>query len=259
MGSRHVSISTRKGYPRAPPVSGAGGLPGAATGGQRSCFSNLPTSLPTSPRPPGAAEDGGPSSRHAAQCHGACRGFGRACFTGTRLALAMTGASRGDLILPELGQSNRRRRDGSLQVPAEAQPLSQSLQPSTGSAGACGWGCKRMPLPAGDFCFRCPSGRKNIGSLSFRRRREEGKLLLCIRTLARAEAVALPQQRGTARSEAGLFPASLAGPAESHSHSQHLLPGQKHSGSLQEWHFPARPPHLLERSAYFCVGLGRGP
>jgi len=62
-----------------------------------------------------------------------------------------------------------------------------------------------------------------------------------------------------ARREAGLFPASLAGPADSHSRSQHLLPGRKRGGSLQEWHFPACPPHFLERSAYFCVGLGRGP
>lgn len=68
------------------------------------------------------------------------------------------------------------------------QKSSHSCRASFGRLG------RSVLMATGDFCFRCPLGRKNISSSSFRRPCEEGELLMCICcTLAHAEAVALQQ------------------------------------------------------------------
>lgn len=117
-------------------------------GGQRSRVPNqppLPMSLPAIPWPPSAAEDEGPSSWAAPRAHSTVPR--ESLFHQLLPAVSGTEVSDGDLILPKLGQNNLKRWDGSLQVMAEEWLLWQSLQPLTGSAGACRRGCKGMPCP----------------------------------------------------------------------------------------------------------------
>lgn len=181
-----------------------------------------------------------------AQCSGGHHGIGRACSTAPHLAPHRTTATDGDLILPTLGHRTRGHR-------LAASRCWQSPQPLISFTGACGWGCSTCP--AGDSCSRCPLGRKNIGSLSCRRRHEEATLVLSTRT--RAEAVAPWQQRDGALHDAGLFPASLPGPAEA-TVTCHISWGRSMAGPCRNGIFQASP-HIFWKDQPIFVLDGERP
>lgn len=117
------------------------GAPGSSDGRAEELFSSqppLPVSLPTGPQLPGIAKEGRLSSWAAPPARNpvpwGLLWVWEGLFHRHPPALSRTGASDGDLILPKLEQS--------LQVPAEEQPLMQSLQlalqgQADGAASAC--------------------------------------------------------------------------------------------------------------------------
>lgn len=124
----------------------------------------------------------------------------------------------------------------------------QSLQPRISFTGACGWGCSTCPT--GDFCFRCPLGRENMGSLSCRRWQEEATLLLSTHT--HVQGPRLPGSTGTQlRTMLGSSLHPCPGPQKPQSCA--TSPGAKHGRSLQEWHFPGLPPIFWKDQPIFVL------
>lgn len=157
-----------------------------------------------------------------------------------------TTATDGDLTLPTLGQTSRGNG-------LAASRCWQSLQPPVSFTGACGWGCSTCPT--GNFCFRCPLGKKNIGSLSCRRWHEEATLLLSTQHVQRPW---LPGSRGIQHSQGfWALPCIPARARRSHNHVPHLL-GQSMAGPCRNGIFQASPPAFGKISLFLCW-MGRGP